>query len=70
MHIWLMRSHKQIVDEVGPGKLAAEFDLPLSTTRSWSRRNSIPAGAWHGFVSKGLATYEELAHTVAKPVAA
>jgi hypothetical protein len=65
MHIRGMRSHKQIVEQIGPDKLAAVFGVPLSTTRSWGRRNSIPAEFWLGFRSRRWATYEELARAAA-----
>ena len=65
MHICGMRTHKQIVDAVGPEKLATIFGLPLSTTRSWSRRSSIPSEFWLGFRSRRWATYEELANAAA-----
>jgi hypothetical protein len=60
-----MRSHKQIVEKVGPDKLATIFGVPLSTTRSWARRDSIPAEFWLGFRLRQWATYEELARAVA-----
>lgn len=66
MHICDMRSHSQIVDAVGPDKLATIFGLSLSTTRSWSRRNSIPSEFWLGFRSRRWATYEELARAAAE----
>lgn len=65
MHICVMRSHREIAETVGPDKLATALDLPLSTTRSWPRRNSIPAEFWRDFVSRRWATYSELASAAA-----
>ncbi len=60
-----MRSHRQIVESVGPDKLATIFGLSLSTTRSWARRDSIPAEHWFAFRARRWASYEELARAAA-----
>ena len=61
-----MRTHTEIVDAIGAEKLATLFGLPLSTTRSRSRRNSIPAEFWLGFRARRWAKYDELAQTAAE----
>ena len=65
-----MRSHNQIVSDIGVGPLRlglAEKGISVAdpTVRSWARRNdgqgSIPPEYWQSLVDLGFASLEELA---------
>lgn len=70
-----MRSHGQIINEVGISKTAETLGLQPGTVKQWKRGDSIPAGYWKALRDHGLATLEELAAAAesrrrATPVAA
>lgn len=65
-----MRSHNQIVKDIGPVELAALTGRPITTVRSWAQRDSIPADCWFPIVAEGLATAAELMASAAKAKAA
>ena len=53
---------------IGADKAAEALALPLSTTRSWERRNSIPAKYWQAFTKRRWASLTELATSQAGPL--
>ena len=55
-----MRTHSQIVRDVGAAELAALTKAALPTVYSWSQRNSIPADQWLALVENDHATADEL----------
>ena len=61
MHNGAMRSHSQIIRDVGAETVADRTDTSIHTVRSWAQRDSIPAVQWAWFASQGHATLEELA---------
>ena len=61
MHRCGMRDHQTIMAAIGADKAAEALGLPLSTTRSWERRKSIPARYWQAFTKRRWAMLSELA---------
>lgn len=57
----VMRTHRDIVNEIGDEKLAELRGVSIHTARSWAHRDSIPAEHWQGIVERRHATLEELA---------
>ena len=64
-----MRTHRQIVNEVGAAKLADQLDVSIYAVRSWvhKRRKGIPGEYWVRIAALGHATLEELALAAATP---
>lgn len=63
-----MRSHQNIIADVGPEVVADKLLVSANTSRSWARRDSIPADFWTAFVDREWATLEELAeYAASKP---
>ena len=60
-----MRSHQQIINDVGPEKIADAFGVSLNTSRSWARRDSIPGDFWMRFTERKWASLTELAEYAA-----
>jgi len=60
-----MRTHKEIIDEIGYSVLAAELKAKYHTMAAWKSRNSIPPQHWHKIVriaaSRGIPiTFDDL----------
>lgn len=64
-----MRTHRQIVNDVGAAKLADQLDVSIYAVRSWvhKRRKGIPGEYWARIVALRHASFEELATAAAKP---
>lgn len=60
-----MRTHADIVAEIGPDKLADLRGVSIHTARSWAFRDGIPAEHWSALADEKLATLEELATAAA-----
>lgn len=58
-----MRTHKQIISDVGVPRLRDALGMPdkTHTIRSWLQRKRIPAKHWAALSNAGLASLEELA---------
>jgi len=64
-----MRSHDQIItDAGGPSALSRRVTATAGAIKQWRRSGSIPAPYWQGLADAGLATLEELAAAVARPM--
>lgn len=55
-----MRSHKQIVRDIGHDKLASLTGRKITAVRSWDQRDSIPSDAWLLLVGEGYCSADEL----------
>ena len=69
-----MRTHKQIVEQVGVPSLRRILadrgvEMPDPTVRSWARRGSIPAVYWEPLVEAKVTTFKELAASARAGVA-
>ena len=65
MHICGMRSHREIVNDAGADWLAAKLGVSVNTSRSWARRDSIPAEHWLALVEARKASLGDLARYAA-----
>ena len=54
--------YSNIVRSAGrPEEVALALGVSAHTVRSWIQRGSVPKNQWQSFVTKGYATFEELA---------
>lgn len=66
-----MRTHSDIIrDAGGPTRLARAIGAEANNVKAWSRNNSIPGPYWQAISDGRIASLEELAAAVAKPLAA
>lgn len=64
-----MRSHSDIIRQAGEDRIVAITKRPITTVRSWARRDSIPSPEWAGLVAAELCTPDELMAGAAKRAA-
>ena len=69
MHNGGMRTHSEIIRHAGEDRIVAITKRPITTVRSWVRRDSIPSPEWAGLVAAELATAEELIAAAARKAA-
>lgn len=55
-----MRTHQAIVQTAGHALIAEKLGRPITTVRSWDRRNSIPVAEWDAVIAQEWASLEEL----------
>lgn len=60
-----MRTHPEIVSDIGVDALACLTGKSIHTVRSWQQRKRIPAEHWLILVDEGHASAEELMSGIA-----
>lgn len=61
-----MRTHRDILRKAGHDQVALLTGRPITTVRSWDRRDSIPPDLWLEMVNADHATLEELAASASR----
>lgn len=69
MHNGDMRTHAEIIRDVGEAAVAALTNAPVLTVRSWTQRNSIPSKHWAALVNKEHCSADELMAAASKRAA-
>jgi len=56
----LMRAHQDIIRAAGHDAVVSATGRPITTVRSWDRRNSIPVDLWPVFIEQQWTSGDEL----------
>ncbi len=66
MHNVTMRTHRDILRDAGHDQIVVLTGRPITTVRSWDKRDSIPSDLWLDIANAGHASLEELAASASR----